>query len=333
MKAADRHYRKNNLMAALLCVTMLAGCSAQTSPKSVSASVPPAETEAGKTGDKIKPLQTIAPLPTPMETFRALAPPTGLATKPLFAGPALDTDARMKRLEDSVQTLRSDFDTVVPSLVRMVSMEKDIKELIKQLQKLTGEMPAPEIGMEQGEPVSNLTLNEADQADHAQESRMGPPAPVTAASPAPEMTQEPPEAPPPPFIEPQAGSPEKTTDDAVPTGNAPAAGHVEGNVEAVRVGDHGETTRIVLDMTAKPAYTTAMQNDGTRLVVEVWDMAWTAASRQTLPGNTRVLNYRYENGKAFFDLSAPSRIVTQKILPGDGGKGGKLVIDIAKAEK
>jgi hypothetical protein len=319
MKAADRHSRKNNLMTALLCVMTLAACSAQTTHKPAGT---PTASDAGKTGEKIKPLETIAPLPTPMETFRALAPPTGLTIKPLFAGPVPDTDARMKRLEDSVQALRTDFDTVVPSLVRMVSMEKDIKELIKQLQKLTGETPAPEANMEQGEPVSNETLNEAAVSDHKAATEMGPPAPAKADALVPADAQEPPEAPPPPSVEPQAGSPA-----------AGAAQPVEGNVEAVRIGDHGDTVRIVLDMTSQPAYTTALQNDGTRLVVEVWDMAWTAAPKQTLPGKTRVSGYSYENGKVFFDLTAPSRIVTQKILPGDDGKGGKLVIDLGKAEK
>ncbi len=84
-----------------------------------------------------KPVQAVAPIPTPMDTFRALAPAEGMKVTPLFAEPIKDEDARFKRLEDQVQSLRNDFDTTVPTLVRLVAVEKDMKNLVAQLQTLT----------------------------------------------------------------------------------------------------------------------------------------------------------------------------------------------------
>lgn len=315
MKSMDQHCFKRVMMAALLCV-ILSGCAGESAPKTQASAT--AQADKTGTGEKVKPLETIAPLPTPMDTFRALAQPSGLAPKPLFAGPAPDTEARMKRLEDSVQTLRNDFDTVVPTLVRMVSMEKDIKELVGQLKKLSGEEQAlPEGQMEQGDPVPEETINPglASQAAAPDKNQMGPPAP-----PAKEMAQERPGAP-------AAASETKLasqTTDALPVKTI-------GTVENVRFGDHNGMTRIVFDMTAKPAYTTGLQENGTRLVVEVSDMSWTAPLAKTLTGKLRVSGYSYENGKAVFSLTGPSRILTQQILPGDDNKGAKLVIDLGKA--
>src|ERR1700722_15012736 len=81
--------------------------------------------------------ETIAPIPTAMDTFRALAPPDGLKFTPLFNENISDTNARIKRLEDAVQTIRNDVDTLAPTMVRMVAIEKDIKGLVAQLQTLT----------------------------------------------------------------------------------------------------------------------------------------------------------------------------------------------------
>ena len=81
--------------------------------------------------------------PTPMDTFRTLAPPEGLKFTQLFSDPVDDVDERIGRLERAVQSLRNDFDTVVPSMVRMVAIEKDIKQLVVQLQTLTDGGAAP----------------------------------------------------------------------------------------------------------------------------------------------------------------------------------------------
>lgn len=95
-------------------------------------------------------------IPTPMDTFRTLAPPEGLKFTQLFADPIDDADERIGRLERAVQNLRNDFDTVVPSMVRMVAIEKDIKQLVAQLQTLTdGTVPAvPAEDVEQA-PISS----------------------------------------------------------------------------------------------------------------------------------------------------------------------------------
>lgn len=87
-------------------------------------------------------------IPTPMDTFRTLAPPEGLKFTQLFGDPIDDADERIGRLERAVQGLRNDFDTVVPSMVRLVAIEKDIKQLVSQLQTLTDGTTPPAVPTE-----------------------------------------------------------------------------------------------------------------------------------------------------------------------------------------
>ena len=85
------------------------------------------------------PVEKVSAIPTTMDTFRALAKPEGLKFQWLFDERINNTDDRLKRLETVVQTLRNDFDTVMPTMVRMAAIEKDMKNLVSQLQSLTGD--------------------------------------------------------------------------------------------------------------------------------------------------------------------------------------------------
>jgi hypothetical protein len=117
----------------LFSLVTLTACSLENKDSSNAAPPPP-------TPGAAKP-ETVAPIPSAMDTFRALAPPDGLKFTPLFSENITDTNARLKRLEDSVQTIRNDVDTLAPTMVRMVAIEKDIKGLVAQLQTLSDQSP------------------------------------------------------------------------------------------------------------------------------------------------------------------------------------------------
>lgn len=54
----------------------------------------------------------------------------------LFSESMRDDDDRFDRLEEAVQSIRDDFDAMTPSINRLISIEKDIKELHGQLSVL-----------------------------------------------------------------------------------------------------------------------------------------------------------------------------------------------------
>jgi len=72
-----------------------------------------------------------------------MAPPRGMNTNNLFSQNLRGDDARLDRLERAVQDMRNDFDTVRPSIDRLISIEQDIQDLIGQLETLTVAEPFP----------------------------------------------------------------------------------------------------------------------------------------------------------------------------------------------
>jgi hypothetical protein len=101
-------------------------------------------------------------------------------------------------------------------------------------------------------------------------------------------------------------------------------------ITAVRLGDHGDTTRIVLDAAGKPGYAAHLEEGGRRLVVELPRAEWAAAQKAALR-NSRVGGYEFADGKAVFDLPAPLLIKSQQLLPPQGKAGYRIVIDLAAA--
>jgi len=226
--------------------------------------------------------------PTPMDAFRALAPPEGLKFTPLFAQPIDDSDARFARLEQSVQELRDDFDTTVPTMVRLVAVEKDMKDLIGQLNALSGgAAPPPPV---QAAPMPLTPMQAAPQQLAAQPPPETAPMPAATATPVPAI----------------------------------------GQMRALRIGDHGDKTRLVFDLTGKPAYTATVTEDEKQLIVDLPGITWTVQSAWHAKGGDLISSYKYENGKAYIDLMSRSKIKLQDIIPGEGGRGYRLVIDLAR---
>jgi hypothetical protein len=108
---------------------------------------------------------------------------------------------------------------------------------------------------------------------------------------------------------------------------APASGPA---IQSVRVGEHSPVTRIVLDASAKPVYAAHMEQGGRQLVVDLPDTGWNAVAAAKLH-NKKATGYKYEDGHAVFDLSAPMQIKTQQILPPEGKAGYRVMIDLVAA--
>jgi hypothetical protein len=143
------HARKRparRLIALAISLCLLASCGQGSTP---SGTPPPPGDET------LKPLTTppngsdrppdigMTGAPKTSDGLPALQPPRGINAKPLFADPVEDTDTRFERLENAVQELRSDFDSMSPAIVRLVSVEKDIQNLIDQLQTVVNDPAAP----------------------------------------------------------------------------------------------------------------------------------------------------------------------------------------------
>lgn len=265
--------------------------------------------------------------PSAMDTFRALAPPEGMKFVPLFAEQIGDEETRFRRLEDAVQSIKNDFDTVTPSIVRLVAIEKDIKNLVSQLETLTDASAPVESG-----PLEFDRFNQIPREDNvggtettAENSRVTP-----EAAPAGQL---PPEGAASPISNAPAAAVAAPMDiKPAPVPEAAPQGPIIGDVKAVRIGDHKDKTRIVLDMSAKPDSTATVSGNGKLLTIDLPQMGFSGAKTWEAMTAALVSGYRFEGGKLVLDLLYPSQIKLKEVLsPGASNPNYRLIIDLYAA--
>lgn len=103
---------------------------------------------------------------------------------------------------------------------------------------------------------------------------------------------------------------------------------IVGDVSAVRIGDHLDKTRIVLDMTNVPEGRSRMENDGKRLVVELPTFNWKAGESYKADSGALVSGWSYANGELRVDLLSAATVKEQEVIPAKGKAPSKLVIDL-----
>ena len=334
--------------ASLLLVVTACSFGDKTGPQQIGAPPTAAQTK----------LEPIAPTPSAMDTFRALAPPEGLSFTPLFNEPVKDADARMKRMEGAVQTLRNDFDTVMPTIVRMAAMEKDIKGLVAQLQTLTDgqaqSLPVPPVTPQALPPAANggKPIPGEDVAKGTEPAKAiakaGPDAASSLVTPeAAPKGELPPEGAASPSsnaplnIKPEAkpvSVPAKPAAKPAPEKKAEAAPIVQppaGTAAAmdIRIADHPDKTRVVLDMTSKDAGAVSLENNGKTLVIDLSQMKWLGKQSWDADSAQLISGYHMDGGKLYVDLMYASQIKSHSVLSPNGDtKNYRLVIDLFSPE-
>jgi len=100
-----------------------------------------------------------------------------------------------------------------------------------------------------------------------------------------------------------------------------------GDIKGVRLGDHLDKTRIVLDVTAVPDARSHLSKDGKQLTVELPRLTWAAGKAEwAANGGALVSGWAYADGKLTVNLIAPAVIKEQNTLSGKGQH--RLVIDL-----
>ena len=243
-----------------------------------------------------------------METLAALSAPAGLNTKRLFATPVASEQVRFTRLENEVQKLRDEFDLVSPAITRLVAVEQDMRDLMAQLETLIG-----------GEPPQ--TVIETSDADIII------PEPVTTIDAPQNITQ--------PILEPvtEPEVVETTTTVVESTTTTNLAGLPQ--VKEVRIGEHIDKTRIVLDMTDKADYTLQMSADNKQVELLLKDTNWYEVNNWSSAKSPVIKSwFATQTGadvKVVFTLTYPGRIKYDAfVAPRDGFE--RLVVDVFSDE-
>lgn len=230
----------------------------------------------------------------------ALKPLKGVNVDKLFSENISNTDRRFDRVENAVVDLRREFEIAKPAIVRLVAVEEDIQTLVEQLELLANEeAKRPAQALQ---PATPTTVSPATASN----------APTTLKPP---TTTKPPKP-----AAPQQSAAGATT------------------VKNLRIGQHKDKIRVVLDASRKTAYSFELDNGEKFLLIEMPDAAWQGAKSKTFSSKTPILkSYEVESingGKGSRIVVALKQQTTllkqQAIPPGSVSPNYRIFVDLKR---
>lgn len=249
----------------------------------------------------------------------------------------LDNDKqRFDRLETAVLELRRDFESVLPSLIRLVAVENDIQNLVGQLETLLdGEPPAP--------AAPALPLDPVEPEPIATPEPTPTPAPAPSPAPAPAASQAP--------ATPPVSSPPSTVSAALHEASAAPSPMVKAEPEkaapipvsaaegqqitGLRFGGSGGKTRIVFDAVKPVTYTKDLDNSENLLVIELPGTGWSTAAQGKGPSSSVVDSWSSQptgdgGSRVVMVLKKPVTVAYEgKVGPESDNPYNRLVLDLA----
>lgn len=332
--------RKNTLRS-LLLVSMsslgLAACgtSSDTGPMSQKSQAPmPPITEMDAA--------MAAPAPQPLSASDTLTPvlqpaasPDAVTTVTTTTAPTdAALEARIAKMESTVNSLRSDYDRIMPAFASLNTTNDRIQKLLDEMET-DGKMPPGTAENAAATMTMTTTTTATAMPVEASAAPVLPPAGTVSKATPPATQKTMPVTMAPPVITPvqPAAAPEAA--DSVAE-KAPAPSDASSNtVTAVRIGEHGDKTRLVFDLTSKtkPDFKYDLDNVEKVLMVNMPSSAWTAKDSGK-PNSPMIAGWNAQKGDAggtavAVQLKKNARVLSSQFLPAEGKDPARLVMDIA----
>lgn len=203
-------------------------------------------------------------------------------------------EARISRLERVLTAMQKDLRRMAPPIQRLISIESDIKALVTQLSQLA-----------QAEPETII------------------PEPVTTSGTAP--PQPPPSAAPVP-VTPAISAPSQS-------GGKTVSGDGNSTVKRVRLGEHPDKTRIVLDVSGPATYRYDLDNSENLLVIELPDASWSAntqwqGSKSPLLSSYSAAAAGSSGSRLVIQLKESATVTGESVIKENGYPDYRIVIDL-----
>ncbi|PCK00431.1 MAG: hypothetical protein COA45_01235 [Zetaproteobacteria bacterium] len=230
-----------------------------------------------------------------------LKPMKGINADTLFTENIKNAGERFNRVENAVVDLRKEFEVYKPSIVRLAAVESDIQNLIKELEVLLQETPAnqpPQALIEISEPQLQVKQLEPQQTPPPEQQK------IAQVQPSDHIEKEK------PFEKPYKKPPEKPPKKATTTKKAPPPSHDGVVALNLRVGEHADKLRIVLDTNHRTNFSIDLDNNEKLIIIELPEARW-------IDGN----NKNFKHSKLLESLS---------VEPLNNGKGSMIVLSLKK---
>ncbi len=106
------------------------------------------------------------------------------------------------------------------------------------------------------------------------------------------------------------------------------------SIKSIRMADHKDKTRVVLDVTSGTPLKTTIANNGKTLIVDLDGVAWKTKTKWLATRGALISGYRVEGNKLYVDLMYSSKITTSSMLKPARSITSfyRLVIDLVSSE-
>lgn len=224
-----------------------------------------------------------------------LQPMKGVNVDTLFSEKIKDTDKRFDRVESAVVDMRKEFESMKPSLIRLIAVESDIQDLTQELDTLlqdpnTGNTngydvnepsAAEDLAMGQN-PKMNIeqipTQLQPEDSEHASAPT------IEKAAPKPESKQETVSV----SVSASAPAPAPNPNPKAASKETKLSTKSAGNF---RIGEHSDKVRIVIDTGSSINATADYDNAENIVVVDLPGYTWNGKSTESFAGSKLVSSY------------------------------------------
>lgn len=265
-------------------------------------------------------------------TEMAPAPMLGLKSDVYLSDELQESIARLNGMETTLGRLQSDLQGMSTAMMRIESMRQEIdalnvrfRSMKARLETSNGVIVDPALTTP---PGSTTTVTVTTTDNKAQPTplmgEMTQPNAALAAVPAitpveAQISQ--------PVVEVKAAEPKK--EEAKPVATATKDG-----VNAVRIGTHDKSVRIVFDVAGKTEYTSDLDSANKLLTVELPNTKWSTQANASLKNNPLIASYAAqpsgEGSVIVFVLKGDTKIASSSVMKAENGKPARIVIDLAK---
>lgn len=319
--------RAHTLSGLLLSISVLtlAACSGGQSQgigssKSAAPLPPESITQTGLTeGDTLTPVSmTTEPVVT---TSTSLSTPPAPMTATVATGAPVED--RIAKLEDTVNSLRRDYDRIMPAFASLNTTNERIQTLLDEIEQ----QPLGNVAKAQPQAIAPTSVQKTVETTT---EVVAPSEDVLAAMDkmaAPAGT----------VVETATATTTTTIAANVPAASAPAVTPIAitETVKGVRIGEHGAKTRVVIDLggNMRPDATFDLDNNEKLLLVDLPGTAWVGGTSGAPKNSAFVSGWSVQDGASggsalAIQLKKGAKITSTEYLKASGKDGARLVIDL-----